>query len=215
MQFDSRKDAGEKLAKYLEKQGINFDVVFGLPRGGIVVGYEVARKFNKPLDVLIVRKIGHPYHREFAVGAIAEGDILLLDKESIITTGVDYSELEEVISEERERLVEYRKKFGVERIGIQDKEVLIVDDGIATGSTVEAGVNAARKLGASRVYVSAPVSSDTGAERLRKVADEVFVLLEDPFFAAVGNYYKDFRQIEDYEVIELLKKAKEFRVDNY
>lgn len=211
MQFDSRKDAGEKLAKYLEKQGINFDVVFGLPRGGIVVGYEVARKFNKPLDVLIVRKIGHPYHREFAVGAIAEGDILLLDKESIITTGVDNSELEEVISEERERLVEYRKKFGVERIGIQDKKVLIVDDGIATGATVEAAINAARKLGASRVYVSAPVSSDTGAERLRKVADEIFVLLEDPFFAAVGNYYKDFRQLEDYEVIELLKKAKEFR----
>src|SRR5215468_3831848 len=137
--FASREDAGRKLGHFLEGEGIAVDLVLGLPRGGVVVAAEVASILQVPLDVLIVRKIGHPWHREFAVGALAEGDVVVLDERSIGSNPLIRAELEEIIHEERERLRSYQTKF--HRTGVPalaDKVVLLVDDGLATGATTEA-----------------------------------------------------------------------------
>jgi putative phosphoribosyl transferase len=205
MEFLSRQDAGRKVAECLQEEQIQADWVLGLPRGGVVVAAEVAGVLNLPLDVIVVRKIGHPHHREYAVGALAEPDVVILDEQVIERTYVLPQELEEVIAEERERLHQYQQKF--ERQGppaLEDKTALIVDDGIATGLTTEAAVLSARKRNARQVLVATPVSSDSAYERLSSVADHIYALIVDPGFNAVGQYYRDFSQTTDEEVMELL-----------
>ena len=205
MEFSSRQDAGRQLADYLLNLRVQADMVLGLPRGGVVVAAEVASALKAPLDVLLVRKIGHPRHREYAVGALAEGDVVHLDDLAIQRTHVREEELEGVIAEEKSRLEDYQQKF--ERSGppeLDGKTVLLVDDGIATGMTTEAAVLAARQKRAQQVFVAAPVTSGSAYERLKTVADQVFALLVDPEFDAVGRYYLEFDQTSDEEVMELL-----------
>jgi putative phosphoribosyl transferase len=205
MLFASREDAGMKLGEHLREQNVQADLVLGLPRGGVVVAAEIARMLNLPLNVIVVRKIGHPRHREFAVGALAEGDVVILDTLAIEKTQVLKDELDEVLSEEKARLREYQLKFG--EMGTADfsnRTVLIVDDGLATGATTEAAVLSARKRNARGVLVAVPVASDNAFERISRVADRVFTLLVDPNFDAVGRYYRQFSQTTDEEVIELL-----------
>src|SRR5216110_660505 len=171
MTFASRTDAGQRLGHYLSEQNIRADVVLGLPRGGVVVAAEVARILLCPLDVLVVRKIGHPGHREFAVGALAEENTLVLDEEVINRTGVSPADLKEVLAEEKERLTEYQALFlRANRPLLKDKIVLIVDDGLATGATTEAAVRSAKNREAAQVLVAVPVASDNAAERLARVA---------------------------------------------
>lgn len=206
MVFASREDAGKQLAAYLRQDNVVADLVLGLPRGGVVVAAEVAHALDLPLDVLIVRKLGHPFHREFAVGAIAEGGIVVLDQTIIGRNPLVRSSLDEVVAEEKERLQRYQARFHRQGpFDLQGKQVLLVDDGLATGATTEAAVLSARHLGASRVLVSAPVASTNAIERLRKCADAVLVLWRDPDFDAVGRYYESFSQTTDEEVIDLLK----------
>jgi putative phosphoribosyl transferase len=205
MEFRSRQDAGRKVAECLKEEHVQADWVLRLPRGGVVVAAEVALALHLPLDVIVVRKIGHPHHREYAVGALAEPDVVILDEQAIERTYVLQEELDEVIAEEKERLHEYQEKF--ERQGppaIEDKIALIIDDGIATGLTTEAAVLSARKRNARQVLVATPVSSDSAYERLSAMADGVHALLVDPGFNAVGQYYRDFAQTTDEEVLELL-----------
>jgi predicted phosphoribosyltransferase len=205
MLFTSREEAGAKLGQHLLARNVQADVVLGLPRGGVVVAAEIARLLHLPLDVIVVRKIGHPRHREFAVGAFAEGDVVILDTAAIEKTQVLRDELEKVILEEKERLREYQLKFGQqETLEFIDQTVLIVDDGLATGATTEAAVLSAKKRKARKVLVAVPVASDNAYERISRVADEVFTLLVDPDFDAVGRYYRHFSQTTDEEVIELL-----------
>jgi len=205
MEFLSRQDAGRKLAAYLQDEHVQADWVLGLPRGGVVVAVEVARGLNLPLDIITVRKIGHPHHREFAVGALAEPGVVILDYPAIERTYVLQEELDEVIAEEKERLREYQLKFERQAPpGLEDKIALIVDDGIATGLTTEAAVLSARKRNARQVLVATPVSSDSAYDRLSSVADRVFAMLVDPTFDAVGRYYRNFAQTTDGEVLELL-----------
>src|SRR6185503_9869645 len=200
MVFVSRQEAGRKLADYLCEHNVQADLVLGLPRGGVIVAAEVARILRLPLDVIVVRKIGHPRHREFAVGALAEGDVVVLDAEAIERTSVSQTELEEVIAEEKERLREYQLKFEQETgPDLVEKAVLLVDDGLATGATTEAAVLSARKRNARTVVVAVPVASDNAYERLRRVADNVIALLVDPDFDAVGRYYERFAQTTDTE----------------
>ena len=204
--FASRQEAGQKLGRRLKADGLQADIVLGLPRGGVVVAAEVARVLQLPLDVLIVRKVGHPYHREFAVGALAECDVVILDEASLASSPVSREELEEVIAEENERLRLYQAKFqreGAHPLGA--KTVLLVDDGLATGATCEAAVLSARKQGAQAVIVTAPVASRQAVERLERVADKVVALLVDPDFDAVGRYYEVFAQTTDEEVLDLLR----------
>ena len=204
--FESRQDAGGRLGHYLREQVTRADIVLGLPRGGVVVAAEVAHALHLPLDTLIVRKIGHPWHREFAVGALAEYGVVVLDEPVISRSPGIREELEEVIEEEKARLLAYQSRFHPEGTPVLGgKVVLMVDDGLATGATTEAAVLAVRGQNANRVEVAAPVASTNAIERLQRVADDVHVLLADPDFDAVGRYYDHFSQTTDEEVLELLR----------
>jgi predicted phosphoribosyltransferase len=208
MVFASREDAGRQLGRRLKEQGAEVDLVLGLPRGGVVVAAEVARALKVPLDVLIVRKVGHPMHREFAVGALAEHDVVVLDQAVIGTNPIIRAELSEVIEEEKQRLRSYQDRFhGAEAHDLAEKAVVLVDDGLATGATTEAAVLSARKQHARRIIVAAPVASLNAVERLSRVADDIVVLFVDPDFDAVGRYYDSFSQTTDEEVLDLLKAA--------
>ena len=208
MTFASREDAGQRLGHHLREQGVAADVVVGLPRGGVLVAAEVACVLQRPLEVLVVRKIGHPLHREFAVGALAENGVVILDEGVSGSDDFLRKKLEEVIREENERLRQYELEFhSGARVGLADKNVLLVDDGLATGATTEAAVLSARKQGARGVIVAAPVASTNAVERLKRVADAVIVLCVDAGFEAVGRYYRVFLQTSDEEVIARLKAA--------
>jgi predicted phosphoribosyltransferase len=205
MTFASRQEAGQKLGQYLSAMNLQVDWVLGLPRGGVIVAVEVARALKRPLDALVVRKIGHPWHREFAVGAMAEDGTVVLDEEVLRKTGVHPADLEEVFAEERKRLGEYHAKFHrPDRPGLERKGILIVDDGLATGATTEAAVRSAKAQGAIQVLVTAPVASVNAVERLERVADRVLALWVDPDFEAVGRYYRSFPQTTDAEVQQIL-----------
>lgn len=208
MTFATREEAGQKLGQALVKQAVPADLVLGLPRGGVVVAAAVARSLRLPLDVVIVRKIGHPWFREFAVGALAEGGVVQLDESSIARHPGVRADLEAVIAEEKDRLEAYQAKFrratALARAG---KTVLLVDDGLATGATMEVAVQTVRRQGAARIMVAVPVASTTAVDRLAPVADEVIALVADPGFDAVGRYYRRFPQTTDDEVLALLRAS--------
>lgn len=204
MRFASREAAGRELGQYLAARGIEAEMVAGLPRGGVVVAAEIARVLQLPLRALVVRKIGHPRVREFAVGALAESDVVVLDDSSF---GARRAELDGIIADERERLRDYQTRFHQpgER-ALAGGCVLIADDGLATGATAEAAVLSARKQQAGMVIFAVPVASAEGMARLQTVADEVVALEVDSGFSAVGQYYDDFPQTTDHEVVALLKQ---------
>ena|SRR5436190_23933293 len=206
MPFASRHDAGQKLGRHLLNEGVEADVAVGLPRGGVVVAAEVSHILHCPLEVLVVRKIGHPLHREFAVGAMAENDVVLLNEMALGPTLGIRAKLAEIIKEEKERLWQYQLKFHqTGRFDFRDKRVLLVDDGLATGATMEAAVLSARKQGARKVIVAVPVASTGAIQRLEAVADDVLAIVVDPDFEAVGVYYATFSQTSDEEVLDLLR----------
>jgi putative phosphoribosyl transferase len=208
MIFASRHDAGRRLGKYLQECGVSADLVLGLPRGGVVVAAGVARELNLPLDVLVVRKIGHPFQPEFAVGALAEPDSVFLNDRTLSEFPVPQAKLDKVIAVEKARLQDYRRRFHLSEMpALEGKVVLLVDDGLATGATAEAAAISARKQNARRVVIAVPVASPEAANRLRHVADDVKVLSEEPDFQAVGQFYDEFLPTEDEEVIALLREA--------
>ena len=208
MRFASRADAGRRLGQHLLKLRVEADIVLGLPRGGVVVAAGVARALQRSLDVLVVRKIGHPWQREFAIGALAEPDVVIFDEPLKWNNPLARAELDDVIAEEKKRLLEYCSKF--HRDGppsLEGKSILLVDDGLATGATAEAAVLSARQRKARRVVVCAPVASTHAVGRLRRIADGVPLLFEDAGFEAVGQYYGEFSQTTDSEVMALLREA--------
>jgi putative phosphoribosyl transferase len=208
MIFASRQDAGRQLGKWLHERGLTADLVLGLPRGGVVVAAEVARELRLPLDVLVVRKIGHPRQPEFALGALAEPDSVFLNEESLLEFPVTQAGLDKVIAAESAHLLDYRRRFHLsETPTLAGKIVLLVDDGLATGATAEAAAISARKQNAKRVVITAPVASTNAVERLCRVADNVEVLSEEPDFQAVGQFYYEFAPTDDEEVIALLREA--------
>jgi len=185
---------------------VQTDLVLGLPRGGVLVAAEVARILQAPLDVLVVRKIGHPRHREFAVGAMAEHGVVVLDQGVIARDPLIATELESIMLEEEERLQAFKAKFHRPDVpSPTGKRVLLVDDGLATGATTEAAVLSVRKLEPRSVVVAAPVASLSAIERIERLADQVQVLWADPDFDAVGTYYAEFAQTTDEEVQAALK----------
>jgi predicted phosphoribosyltransferase len=203
--FKSRREAGERLGAFLKERRLHAGVVLGLPRGGVVVAAAVARILGLPVGVLVVRKLGHPFHREFAVGALAESGVVILDEASLGAGPTLRAELDAIIKEEMQRLQSYEKCFHASHPpDLAGKAVLIVDDGLATGATTQAAVLSARKQGAASVTVGAPVASLDAMRRLARVADDVLALCVDPDFDAVGRYYESFAQVTDQEVIALL-----------
>jgi putative phosphoribosyl transferase len=208
MVFASREDAGSRLGQFLVKRQVRADVVVGLPRGGVVVAAKVAQALALPLEVLVVRKIGLPSHREFAIGAIAEGGVLLLDQE-IVERGIALrDEVDRVTHEEEQRLRLYVMKFHPNGpLDVRGMVVVLVDDGLATGATAEAAVMSLRRKQTRSVIVAVPVASTTGVHRLARAADEVIAFWEDPDFDAVGRYYTVFSETTDEEVARLLRVA--------
>jgi putative phosphoribosyl transferase len=207
MKFASRQEAGCLLGKYLRELGLAADLALGLPRGGVVVAAEVARELKLPLDVLVVRKVGHPFQREFAVGALAEPDVFILDENSISEIQLIRPQLKEIVTEETARLREYCARFRPAIAPpLKDKTVLLVDDGLATGATAEAAALSARKQNARKIIIATPVASTSAVKKLRHTADEVLALVVDSDFAAVGQYYENFAQTTDDEVVALLRR---------
>lgn len=207
MLFASRKEAGVRLGELLASQRVDADIVLGMPRGGVVVAAEVARILRRPLDILVVRKIGHPWNREFAVGAIAEDGTVILDEDAIGDDKTLKHALQKIITEERNRLREYRQKFRrMQPLKRKDKAVLLVDDGLATGATAEAAVKVLFAQKANRVIVAVPVASVPAVTRLRNAGADVIAMVIDPDFAAVGQYYVDFTQTTDDEVLAILRE---------
>jgi predicted phosphoribosyltransferase len=210
MQFLDRREGGRKLAARLAGFGGRNDIaVLALPRGGIPVGYEVARELGAPLDVFVVRKLGVPGHEELAMGAIASGGAVSVNREVVTALGISERDLNELAEAEaaevtwREEL--YRE--GRRPLDLRGRTVLVVDDGLATGSTMMAAILALRELGPSRVVVAVPVAPAETCRDLEDQADEVICLeTPDPFFA-VGQFYRDFSQVSDQEVRRLLRLA--------
>ena len=208
--FQDRADAGYRLAKPLQAYANREDViVLGIPRGGVPVAFEVAKVLRAPLDVFLSRKLGVPGQEELAFGAVASGGVRVLDQEIVDGAGVSKRQIEQISDaakkemERRERL--YRGARSPLRI--EGQTVLLVDDGIATGSSMRAAINALRQMKPARIVVAVPVAPQSTCSRLRPEADE-FVCLQIPkYFYAIGQFYEYFSQIADEEVTELLRLA--------
>ncbi|MGH3017236.1 MAG: phosphoribosyltransferase [Gaiellaceae bacterium] len=206
--FRDRAEAGQELGERLgEKYAGRKDVlVLALPRGGVVVGREVAERLDAPLDILVVRKLGFPGQSELAMGAIASGGVRVLNEALLDQTGVSQALVDDVVARE---LVELERREALYRGGrppldVVGETILVVDDGLATGSTMLAAVQALRSLGAGRVVVAVPTAPRQTCEALDGVADEVVCLRQpDPFYA-VGLSYVDFAEVTDDEVRSLL-----------
>ena len=208
--FSDRVEAGRRLAEHLTDMENRDDVVvLGLPRGGVPVAYEVAKRLNAPLDVIVVRKLGVPYQPELAMGAIGEDGVRILDSRTMSMAGVSEHELNAVEQREAAELRRRAELFrnGRARVSLDGKVAVIVDDGIATGSTIKAACRVARGLGAVRVVVAAPVAPVDAAERLAGDADEVVIIEQPLSFYAIGQFYFDFNQTTDDEVTHLLERA--------
>ncbi|WP_166869392.1 phosphoribosyltransferase [Salinibacterium sp. ZJ70] len=205
MQFTNRVDAGERLARELERFGAADAVVLGIPRGGVPVAAVVAEKLNLPLDVVVVRKLGLPFDPEVAMGAIGEGGARVLDEHLASRAGVSAEGVAGVEDRERRTLDERvdRLRRGGASSDLDGRTAIVVDDGLATGATMQAACLAARARGAARVVAAVPVAA---ADAMRRItaADEVVAVLQPRDFWAVGAHYIDFRQTSDEEVERLL-----------
>jgi len=209
MIFHDRVSAGRLLAQRLEYLKGRDLVVLGLPRGGVPVAFEVAHKINAPLDVIVVRKLGVPFQPELAMGAVGEGGVLIKNESVISSIRITADEFAAVQAREHEEVVNRAKKFreGRTPVSLKGRIALIVDDGMATGSTAEAACDVARALGAEKVMLAVPTASNEAIRALSGRADEVICLdIPDNFFA-VGEWYEDFSPVSDEEVIQLLRKA--------
>lgn len=209
MVFADRVDAGRRLAARLAPYRAADPVVLGLPRGGVPVAYEVAVALGAPLDVILVRKLGVPAQPELAMGAIGEGGVRVLDPRIMALAGVDESELEAVEARERAELERRARRFRGARPAypLEGRTVIIVDDGIATGSTARAACRVARAHGARRVVLAVPVAPAGTEDRFAGDADEVVCLETPASFTAVGQFYADFSPTPDEEVGDLLERA--------
>lgn len=209
--FADRREAGQELARRLEAYRGTDAVVSALPRGGVPVAAEVARALGLPLTLTLVRKIGVPEQPELAAAAIAgpRGEHLIENPAVVRRAGLDRARLEELAGRQREELLRRAERYlsGRPEVPIRGRAVLVVDDGLATGATMEAAVAALRAAGAARVIVAVPVGAPDTVERLARSADEVICLRTPPLFYAVGAHYRDFPQTSDDEVVRLLDAA--------
>jgi putative phosphoribosyl transferase len=208
--FADRVDAGKRLAEALAEFHGKNAVVLAVPRGGVVVGYEIAAALVLPLDVIVPRKLGAPDNPELAIGAVAEDGSTVLDEGVVTYLDVNKGYIEQESARQREeitrRMTLYRE--GTPAVEVKGKIVIMVDDGIATGSTMKAALASVKNRGAKSVIVAVPVGPPNTIQELRRLADRVVCLYMPEYFEAIGQFYEDFSQTSDDEVIRLLKLSK-------
>jgi putative phosphoribosyl transferase len=208
--FHDRADAGRQLAeKLLNYAGRNDVQVLALPRGGVPVAYEVAKRLGAPLDVFIVRKLGLPGYTELAMGAIASGGTYVLNPDVVRALPNAESMIESVIAKESAEIERRERTYRGDRPApeLRNRIVILVDDGLATGATMRAAVEALRQSGAARIVVAVPVGPPETCRELEALVDEAVCAIAPEFFHGVGQFYEDFSQTSDDEVRELLARA--------
>ena len=208
MLFQDRANAGRQLAERLTAYRNENPYVFGLPRGGVVVAYEVARHLGAPLDVIVARKIGAPMQPELGIGAIAPGDIRILDERIVGLLGISKEQIDRIVEQETEEMDRRLSLYRGDRPfpNVSDCTVIVVDDGLATGVTARAAVRSIRLQNPPRVVLAAPVCAPESAASFRGEVDELLCVESPVDFRAVGLWYHDFDQTTDEEVIALLKR---------
>jgi putative phosphoribosyl transferase len=210
--FRDRKEAGRFLGELLQDYAGRDDViVLALPRGGVPVGYEVANALDAPLDVFVVRKLGVPGHDELAMGALASGNLAVLNQSAIEALGISDGQIRQVANEEYRELQRREQAYrdGREPPDLAGKTVILVDDGLATGSSMRAAALAVRERKPAKVVVAVPVAASETCDEFRDVVDEIICGIQPRPFQAVGTWYEDFSQTSDEEVRELLERAAE------
>lgn len=209
MVFVDRIDAGRRLAARLAHLRGEPVVVLALPRGGVPVGEEVARLLGAPLDVIVVRKLGVPFQPELGMGAIGEGGVRIVNQAVVRAARVSSTDIETVEGRERTELERRARRFRGERhrVPLDGRTVVVIDDGIATGSTARAACQVARAHGAAKVVLAVPVAPHDWAARIGHDADELVCLEAPGRFSAIGQFYEDFTQTSDDEVVDCLERA--------
>jgi putative phosphoribosyl transferase len=207
--FRDRVEAGRILAHRLTKYADQRPIVLGLPRGGVPVAFEVAKALKAPLDVYVVRKLGVPGHEELAMGAIASGDVRVLNKRVIEDLRISEEAIEAETRKEQQEVQRRERLYRGDRppLDVSNRTVVLVDDGIATGSTIKAAIAALKKQKAGRIVVAVPVAPASTIEELKREVDEVICVSTPEFFYAISLWYEEFPQTSDEEVSELLKQA--------
>jgi len=208
--FKDRTEAGKKLAEKLIEHKEDHPLVLALPRGGVPVGYEVAAALGSPLDTVVARKIGAPGNPEFGVGAIAPGDVIILDESSLLAHGIEREDLDAVIDQEKKemerRMIEYRSGEYVR--GKKADTVIIVDDGLATGVSARAAIESVRRTyQPKKIIFAAPICARDSAENLSPLVDKVVCVSSVENLMAIGYWYEEFEQTTDEEVVSYLGKA--------
>ena len=210
MIFENRTDAGRKLASQLKTYANRKDViVLGIPRGGVPVAFEVAVLLNAPLDVFVSRKLGVPGQEELAFGAIASGGVRILDAEIVDAVGMSDVEIEQITASVTKELERRERLYRGDRppLKVEGSTVILVDDGIATGSSMRAAISALRQMKPARLVVAVPVAPVSTCNRLKREVDELLCVYMPETFFAIGQFYDDFLQVTDEEVTDLLHRA--------
>jgi putative phosphoribosyl transferase len=205
--FRDRREAGRILATRLYEYGNRENtVVTAIPRGGVLVGAEIAAALRLPLTVFLIRKLGVPGQEELAMGAITSGGLKLMNRRVVETLGLSEAVIEAVVQRESRELERRERLYtrGHGRPEFKGRTVIVVDDGIATGASIRLAIDALRKQGAAKIVLAVPVAPPETAAELRQVADEVVCLAEPSRFFAVGNWYENFQQVSDQEVCQIL-----------
>lgn len=210
MLFKNRSEAGQQLAEQLIQYKDNPRVVvLGLPRGGVVVAFKIAKTLNLPLDLVVPRKIGAPGNPEFAIGAITEDGEGIFDEQVISTYNISKDYIDQTVAKEKKEAQRRLELYRGDRppLDLKNKIAILVDDGVATGSTMLAAVKSTRSKGVKKIIVAIPVTARDSLEKIKEQADEVVYLNAPLFFGAVGAFYQNFDQTNDKEVIEIMNRA--------
>jgi putative phosphoribosyl transferase len=213
--FRDRRHAGQELAAALARMEIEQPVVLALPRGGVPVAVEIARELNAPLDLLLVRKVGAPHNPELAVAAIVDGnpDDLVINREIVEAYGLDDEDLKLLVKNERPELERRRAVYRGRRrpLSLTGKTAIVVDDGVATGTTTKVALRAVRRRGPKQVILAVPVGAPDAIDELAPEADLIVCLSKPARFRALGFHYLDFEQLTDDEVLSLMRQAQATR----
>lgn len=204
--FESRIHAGKILVEKLRQEKITADLVLGIPRGGVVIAKEIACSLRIPLDVIIVKKLGAPLNPELAIGAIASDDVSYIDTRLATSVGADQEYIKQEIINKHHELSTRAKALRINKpkLQVKGKQVIITDDGVATGATMFAAIDWLRQNKAKKIILALPVAPKDTVDKLNKLVDQCIILDKPVFFGAVGQFYQDFSQVSDEQVIRLL-----------